>query len=176
MTDFASLRGFKSRVGARATQRNEIARLLNALSSSLVSERYSPVCVEYIFSLKINYFTSHMAYISVYLLGVTSSAEALIVCLGVIQLPGGRQNGVKVFTGLGVCEINKRDGERDSESHPRGGLTRYFETLEILSASTSRDSHCGRVCHTQPSLFHSLLERVLLSYLRGHSELRLHVC
>lgn len=75
---------------------------------------------ECISSFKINYFTSHSAYISVYLLPVTSSAEALIVCLGVIQLPGGRQNGVKVFTGLCVCEINKRDGERDSESRPRG--------------------------------------------------------
>lgn len=58
-----------------------------------------------------------MASISVYLLGVTSSAQAAIDCLGVIQLPGGRQNSVKVFTGLGVCEINKRNGERDSESH-----------------------------------------------------------
>lgn len=83
-------------------------------------ERYRPECLECIFSFKINYFTSQSAHISVYLLRVTSAAEALIVCLGVIQLPGGRQNGVKVFTGLCVCEINKRDGERDSESRPRG--------------------------------------------------------
>lgn len=70
-----------------------------------------------------------MAYISVYLLRVTSSAQASIVCLGVIQLPGGRRNSVKVFTGLCVCEINKRDGERDSESYPRGACK---GTLKLL--------------------------------------------
>lgn len=131
--------------------------------------RHGPERLECISPLKVNYFTSHPAYISVYLLRVTSSADALIVCLGVIQLPGGRQNGVKVFTGLCVCEINKRDGERDSESRRRGGAARYFESLEILSARTRRDSRCGRVCRTPPSLFRTFPGKKtnLLMHLRG---------
>lgn len=63
------------------------------------------------------YFPSSFVYIHVYLRGVRSLsffAEALLVYIIVLPLPGDQWINVKLFTVMCMCEINKWDRNTDS--------------------------------------------------------------
>lgn len=64
---------------------------------------------------------------------------------------------------------------KETQSLVHGGPARYFESLEILSAHTRRDSRSGRICHTRPSLFRTFPGRNLLMHLQGRYVAELHV-